>query len=58
MAIYSLYRFRLECLSVDCSSQQYHTCCSSHSRGSARSLQPLANWRFGSIFRNSIPPVR
>lgn len=23
-----------------------------------RSLSPLANWRFGSIFRNSIPPAR
>merc|ERR1719330_601030 len=33
-------------------------CCSGAQQGIGRSIQPLANWRFGSIFRNSIPPVR
>merc|ERR1719510_1334971 len=48
----------LDCLSVDCSFHHQARCCSSHHQALGRSLKPLANWRFGSIFRNSIPPVR
>ena len=56
MSRYSGYQ--LSCLSVDCSLHHAHTCCSAHSQARGRSLQPLANWRFGSVFRNSIPPTR
>ena len=48
----------LDCLRVDCTVQHQPRCCSSHHQALGRSLKPLANWRFGSIFRNSIPPVR
>jgi len=51
-------QYQLTCLNIDCSHQYVDTCCSARHQGVGRSLQPLANWRFGSIFRNSIPPVR
>lgn len=51
--------YQLSCLGVDCSSLHHaHSCCSAHSQARGRSLQPLANWKFGSVFRNSIPPTR
>ena len=51
-------RLSLDCLAVDCTVHHQPRCCSSHHQAVGRSLKPLANWRFGSIFRNSIPPVR
>ena len=56
-SVWSL-RLSLDCLTVDCSVHYQPRCCSSHHQAVGRSLKPLANWRFGSIFRNSIPPVR
>jgi len=50
--------YQLGCLNIDCSRQYVESCCTARHQGVGRSLQPLANWRFGSIFRNSIPPVR
>jgi len=50
--------YALSCLSVNCQMKWDPNCCSGAQQGIGRSIQPLANWRFGSIFRNSIPPVR
>jgi len=50
--------YALSCLSVNCQVKWDPNCCSGAQQGIGRSIQPLANWRFGSIFRNSIPPVR
>jgi hypothetical protein len=50
--------YALSCLSVNCQMKWDPHCCSGAQQGIGRSIQPLANWRFGSIFRNSIPPVR
>jgi len=50
--------YALSCLSVNCQAKWDPNCCSGSQQGIGRSIQPLANWRFGSIFRNSIPPVR
>jgi len=52
--------YHLSCMSIDCRSCQNnaHRCCSSQHQGQSRSLQSMANWRFGSVFRNSIPPPR
>ena len=51
--------YPLRCLAASCSAPHPDpACCSSAAAATARSLQPMANWRFGSIFRNSIPPVR
>jgi len=50
--------YTLSCLSVNCQVKWDPNCCSGAQQGIGRSIQPLANWRFGSIFRNSIPPVR
>jgi len=50
--------YTLSCLTVNCQTKWDPNCCSGAQQGIGRSIQPLANWRFGSIFRNSIPPVR
>jgi len=50
--------YALSCLSFNCQAKWDPNCCSGSQQGIGRSIKPLANWRFGSIFRNSIPPVR
>lgn len=50
--------YALSCLSVNCQEKWDPNCCSGAQQGVGRSIQPLANWRFGSMFRNSIPPER
>ena len=50
--------YNLHCIHVNCNYQHVEQCCSASSQNMGRSLSPLANWRFGSVFRNSIPPAR
>jgi len=58
LAISQPTEFSSSCATAICTSASWDATCCSAGKSLPWNIQPLANFRFGSVFRNAIPPKR